>query len=293
MTSNRHLKTAVDDYRLSADRKILLRIANELRYSSLLIPYRRREAKPVFDIYEGDDGEILTPIFTDHEEVERFYMPGEIEVLNASFELCRNITKTSDIEGYVLNPASQAYLLKKDFIIAITDIPKTFYHSPNPYSPKELKDMSFCENRALEDFVQNMADYEELFEMLSKSTLLTLMVSDNDISPFFKDGILDMRSTGPAAAMHIDDVGGSYATIFSSRDRLNAVKTDKFKHVQVVNLSMLVNFVLSEDMDGIILNPSSDDVLIPRQKLLSYSLGFEKYANDERLADSVYYIFEL
>lgn len=293
MTSNSHLKTAVDDYRLSGEKKILLRIANELRYSSLLIPYRRRDGKPVFDIYEGDDGEVLTPVFTDPEEVASFYMPGEIEVLNASFELCRNITRTSDIEGYVLNPASQAYLLKKDFIMAITDIPKTFYHSPDPYSPDELKDMSYCENGALEDFAKNMGDYEELFEMLSKSTLLTLMVSDVDLEEFFEDGILDMRLTGPAAAMYTDEVGGRYATIFSSRDRLKAVDVEKFRYVQVVNLSMLVNFVLSEDMDGIVLNPSSDDVLIPRQKLLSYSLGFEKYANDERLADSVYYIFEL
>ena len=71
------------------------------------------------------------------------------------------------------------------------------------------------------------------------------------------------------------------------------IETAKFKYAQVVNLSMLVNFVLSEDMDGIILNPSSDDVLIPRQKLLSYSVGFEKYCDDERLSDSMYYIFTL
>ena len=45
-------------------------------------------------------------------------------------------------------------------------------------------------------------------------------------------------------------------------------------------------------MDGIIINPESDNVLIPRSELLKYSLGFEKFANDERLSASIYYMFE-
>jgi hypothetical protein len=44
-------------------------------------------------------------------------------------------------------------------------------------------------------------------------------------------------------------------------------------------------------MEGIILNPSSDNFLIPRSVLLKYSLGFERYANDEKLSESMYYLF--
>ena len=56
---------------------------------------------------------------------------------------------------------------------------------------------------------------------------------------------------------------------------------------------MLVNYVLTQDLDGIVLNPQSDDVLITRSNLLKYSLGFERYANDEKLSDSIYYMFVL
>ena len=53
------------------------------------------------------------------------------------------------------------------------------------------------------------------------------------------------------------------------------------------------NLILTEDMDGLIINPESDNVLIPRPSLLRYSLGFEKYANDERLSEAMFYIFRI
>ena len=93
--------------------------------------------------------------------------------------------------------------------------------------------------------------------------------------------------------MHFDNVGGIYATIFSSKNKIDNVKTSKFKYAQLVNLATLVNFVLTEDMDGIILNPESDNVLISRLNLLKYSLGFERFANDQRLCESMYYLFDV
>ena len=93
--------------------------------------------------------------------------------------------------------------------------------------------------------------------------------------------------------MYIDNVGGTYATIFSSEEKIRKVETDKFRYSQVVNLAMLVNFVLSEDMEGIVLNPNTDNVLIPRVTLLKYSIGFEKFAHDEKLCDTIYYMFLL
>ena len=207
-----------------------------------------------------------------------------------------NTLKTTGIDGYVINPSSENHILKRDFIMAITDMPKTAYVTSNPYSPEELREMAEADNSDLEEFISdrtNTVNYEALFERLASSTVMVAMLSETDLSSFFKDGILNMRLTGPVASMHVDDVGGKYAAIFSSKDKIRNVKTSKFTYAQVVNLSMLVNYVLSEDMDGMILNPSSDDVLISRSKLLSYSLGFERYADDERLSDSMYYIFTL
>lgn len=295
MITHNHLKTAIQDYTLSPSKDLLLRLVNELRYSNLYIPSKRIDGKPSFDVYE-EDGLKLTVLFTDLDEAVKFYGSDDTQVFAGSFELYRNILKTSDIEGYILNPASERYLLDNEFILSITDIPKTTYVSTDPYSPEELKVMCGSDNSGLESFIENpanAADFEALFENLSKSTVFAMMLSDTDLDGFFNDGMLDMRITGPVASMYVDEVGGKYAAIFSSTQKMKSPDAAKFAYAQIINLSMLVNYVLTEDMDGIILNPSSDDVLIPRQKLLAYSIGFERYGDDERLADSMYYIFPL
>ena len=297
MTYHKHLRTVIEDIHLN-DGKLTedlnLKLINEFRYSNLYIPAKRDEFSLNFIIYE--DGDLrLTPLFTDHDEFRKFFKDmDDIELMQNSFELYQNILKTTDIDGYILNPSSEKYIFEKEFILSIKNIPKTNYYSTNTYTVDELKQLKDSKNNDLESFIanpRNIGDFEALFEQLSHCDLLTLMVSDVDLSAKAENGVISMMDSGPLAQMYTDRIGGAYATIFSSEDKLKDVKTDKFKYSQVVNLSMLVNFVLTEDMDGIILNPDSDNVLIPRSWLLKYSLGFEKFSNDEKLFDSIFYMF--
>jgi hypothetical protein len=298
MTNHKHLRTVIEDIydndnELTED--LTLRLIHEFRYSNLYIPAKREDFTLNFIIYEDDNGLRLTPLFTDADEFRKFFGDEEdIELMQNSFELYRNVLKTSDIEGYILNPATEKYVFTKEFILEITNVPKTNFYSTNAYSIDELKVLKDAKNENLERFIENprnAGDYEALFEMLSHSSLLTMMVSDIDLAPKARDGVISMMDSGPVAQMYTDNVGGTYATIFSSEEKIRAVNTDRFKYSQVVNLAMLVNFVLLEDMDGIILNPQTDSVLIPRVTLLKYSIGFEKFANDERLSDTIYYMF--
>ena len=299
MTGHKHLRVVIEDIysnnnELTED--LTLRLIHEFRYSNLYIPAKRDEFGLNFIIYE-DEGLKLTPLFTDPDEFHKFFRNDEdIELLENSFELYQNVLKTSDIQGYILNPATEKYVFTKEFILSIRHIPKTNFYSTNTYSTDELKELKDSKNESLESFIadkNNIGDYEALFEELSKSVLLTMMVSDVDLKGYAKDGVISMMDSGPLAQMFTDDVGGVYATIFSSEDKLKSVETKQFKYSQVVNLAMLVNYVLTQDLDGIVLNPQSDDVLITRSNLLKYSLGFERYANDEKLSDSIYYMFVL
>ena len=300
MTNHKHLRTVIEDIHANDDKltqDLLLRLINEFKYSNLLIPAKKENNTLNFIIYEDEDI-IITPLFTDMDEFRKFYKNADdIQVLENTFELYRNIIKTTEIEGYILNPASEKYLFTEKFILGITNLPKTNFYSSNPYSESELKDLKdSINNKSLEDFIanpQNVGYFEGLFEELSKSTILALMISPNDLSVHEKDGIISMQTTGPLAQMHIDRIGGEYATIFSSEEKIKQVNTDNFKYSQIVNMATLVNFVLSEDMDGIVLNPDSDNVLIPRSELLRYSHGFEKFANDEKLSTSIFYIFPI
>ena len=298
MANHKHLRTVIEDIHSNGDmltKDLLLKLINEFKYSNLYIPAKKENGTLNFIIYEDDDAKI-TPLFTDMDEFRKFYSDEDIQVLQNSFELYQNIIKTTDIEGYILNPASEKYLFTDEFILGITNLPKTSFFSSNPYTDIELRQMvDEADNSDLEEFIsnrKNIGDYEGLFEKLSRSTALALMLSPNDLSRYAKNGIISMQETGPLAQLYVDRIGGEYATIFSSKERMECVSSQYYKYVQVVNVATMVNFVLSEDMDGIIINPESDNVLIPRSELLKYSLGFEKFANDERLSASIYYMFE-
>ena len=298
MANHKHLRTVIEDIHSNGDmltKDLLLKLINEFKYSNLYIPAKKENGTLNFIIYEDDDAKI-TPLFTDMDEFRKFYSDEDIQVLQNSFELYQNIIKTTDIEGYILNPASEKYLFTDEFILGITNLPKTSFFSSNPYTDIELRQMvDEANNSDLEEFIsnrKNIGDYEGLFEKLSRSTALALMLSPNDLSSYAKNGIISMQETGPLAQLYVDRIGGEYATIFSSKERMECVSSQYYKYVQVVNVATMVNFVLSEDMDGIIINPESDNVLIPRSELLKYSLGFEKFANDERLSASIYYMFE-
>ena len=295
MSNHKHLRVVIEDIYANANRlneDLALKLVNEFRYSNLYIAARKENDTLNFITYEYNDMK-LTALFTDHDEFRKFHHEDDIQLLQNSFELYQNILKTTDFDGYILNPASERYLFTKEFILTITNIPKTNFYTTDAYSAGELLDIyRNVDNRYLEEYIsnpKNVGDYEMLFERLANSTILTLMVSDME----FDNDIIDLREIGPVAGMYTDKVGGIYVTIFSSTDRIRHVNTSKFKYAQLVNLAMLVNYVLVEDLDGIVLNPDSDNVLIPRSVLLRYSLGFERYANDARLCEALYYMFAL
>ena len=295
MSNHKHLRVVIEDIYANDNRlneNLALKLVNEFRYSNLYIAARKENDTLNFITYEYNDMK-LTALFTDHDEFRKFHHEEDIQLLQNSFELYQNILKTTDFDGYILNPASERYLFTKEFILTITNIPKTNFYTTEAYSAGELLDIyRNVDNRYLEEYIsnpKNVGDYEMLFERLANSTILTLMVSDME----FDNDIIDLREIGPVAGMYTDKVGGIYVTIFSSTDRIRHVNTSKFKYAQLVNLAMLVNYVLVEDLDGIVLNSDSDNVLIPRSVLLRYSLGFERYANDARLCEALYYMFAL
>ena len=295
MSNHNHLRVVIEDIYANDNRlneNLALKLVNEFRYSNLYIAARKENDTLNFITYEYDDMK-LTALFTDHDEFRKFHHEDDIQLLQNSFELYQNILKTTDFDGYILNPASEKYLFTKEFILTITNIPKTNFYTTDAYSASELHDIyRSIDNSYLEEYIsnpKNVGDYEMLFERLANSTILTLMVSDIE----FENDMIDLREMGPVAGMYTDKVGGIYVTIFSSTDKIGQVNTSKFKYAQLVNLAMLVNYVLVEDLDGIVLNPDSDNVLIPRSVLLRYSLGFERYANDARLCEALYYMFAL
>jgi len=296
MITHKHLKTVIEDIYLNDNRlteELLAKLINELRYSNLIIPAKRENQTLNFIIYEFE-GKKFSPLFTDLDEFHKFFKDEDLRILDNSFELYHNVVKTRDIDGYILNPASENYIIERDFILSINHFPKDYFDDRNSYTPRELRRIyENIDNRSLNEFISernSIGDYQGLFEEFSKSTLLTLMLSTKDIPD--KDGIIDLIAH-PQAFMHVDRVGGEYLTIYSDRSKLSDVNIDPklYRYAQIVNLYTLVSYILSEDLDGLILNPDSDSILIPRGELLKNSLGFERFCNDPKLSRAILFIF--
>lgn len=63
------------------------------------------------------------------------------------------------------------------------------------------------------------------------------------------------------------------------------------KYSQIVNFSRMANFILNDDMDGIIINPCCENILLTRETLMHYSGLLEKTCNDTRLNTAIMHMF--
>ena len=132
--------------------------------------------------------------------------------------------------------------------------------------------------------------YEQLFEEISHSTLLTLMVSRKNLDFLADDGVISMKDE-PLGFLYLDRMGGRYATVYTSEEKIKSVPTPLNKYSQIVNFSQLANYALHDDLDGIIINPNSDNVTITREVLLEYWSLLEDWCNDERLNTAIMHMF--
>lgn len=80
-------------------------------------------------------------------------------------------------------------------------IPMSLFASENALSGEELKEIKdSINNKNLERFIQNpenQYNYEEILDEISKSTLLTLMVSRDDLTDYLKNGIIKIAKINP------------------------------------------------------------------------------------------------
>lgn len=273
---------------------VIERFVNEIKHSSLIIAADKTEDDINFRVFEFE-GEDYGVLFTDMDEFRKSFSDDECESHMYDFAIYQKMVELGLIEGFLINPESECFLLKKELILKITDLPEHVYDDEDAYTSKELKQIyDSIDNSQLEEFIENkdnIGRFDELFEHISNSVMLTLMISADDLTEYASDGVISMLKTGPLAFLYIDEVGGQYSTLFTSLDKMNFIDTDLNKYSQIVNVSIMTNFILNDDMDGIIINPGSDNILLTREILFEYSPLLEKTCNDARLNSAIFHLF--
>lgn len=292
-----NLRKTLEDLHVEVDEiedSVIERFVNEIKHSSLIIAADKTEDDINFRVFEFE-GEDYGVLFTDMDEFRKSFSDDECESHMYDFAIYQKMVELGLIEGFLINPESECFLLKKELILKITDLPEHVYDDEDAYTSKELKQIyDSIDNSQLEEFIENkdnIGRYDELFEHISNSVMLTLMISADDLTEYASDGVISMLKTGPLAFLYIDEVGGQYSTLFTSLDKMNFIDTDLNKYSQIVNVSIMTNFILNDDMDGIIINPGSDNILLTREILFEYSPLLEKTCNDARLNSAIFHLF--
>ena len=270
------------------------RFINELKHSLLIIAADIRP-KSLGMMTAKLEGKSYGLLFTDMHEFRKAFHEDDVEAHVREFRKYRSLVKDGLVDGYIINPESEAFICRRELILAINGVPDFHYPSDDVYTPSELRQVrDSMDNRDLEEFISdssNVGRYEELFEKMSASTLLTLMLSRDDLASFADDGVISLHETGPLGFLYIDEVGGEYATVYTSEDKIASIETGYNKYSQLVNFSRMATFIMHDDMDGIIINPNSDNILLTRDVLFEYSSLLERTCNNPKLNEAFYHMF--
>lgn len=248
----------------------------ELFYSTLIVPTSSVEGE-IFPIIIGDgNGNSFMPLFTDLVEYEKAFANKEdIHPIVSDFDTYMNL----GIEGIVINPTCEQF----------------------SFSSKAFKDKEKT-LRSAYDITDETLDRDELKELLnSKSSLDLSDVYDYDA--FFKslaDSVMftspDLKniSIGEKGIVEID--GGipvnstpeGYLKLFTTKEEM---KKGGDRYASVVNLDYFIDFIIRMDFNGLIINPSTEAIVVERNVLLANFDGFRKYYNSSKYAKAADYAF--
>ena len=294
-----HLKEVINKLKNSPDmenesEETFIRLFAELKHSCLLVA-GNIEGDEIKMLVASIPGMKFGMLFTDMDEYMKVFPDFSTNVIEQPFAVYYDHLIKSDLDGFIINFKSECFILPKDGIEDLGDMPEFLYSNKDSYTSQELKTLKDSINNAsLESFIENpknIGRYEELFEEISSSTMLTLMLSDDDLTEHAVDGVIRQDQTNPLGYLYVDKMGGDYATVYTSEEKMKCINTDANKYSQIVNFSQLTNFTLNDDMDGIIINPESDNILLTRDTLLAFSPLLEKTCNYSRLNSAIFHMF--
>ncbi len=270
--THKHLKRQFDIFERTGEINDLFA---ELQFSTLLLPVDIENDTLAFPLLRFEDKK-YAPVFTDVHEYNKCGAIDNYSLMPNEFDFYLNLLDER-IDGIIIDVEGERFPLTRE----INEIIKpncTFDHDQNVFTFKEMKQIrDNIDNSELEDFLRdesNHWDYEGLMELLLKSYLFKVVLSKEDISSKAENGVISLHDVGQLPAAVTTKVTDSYALIYTSESEVKPKNNPMHPYLQLVNLPELINRVLLDDLDGIILNENSHNIIIPREFLLNFLKDF-------------------
>ncbi len=274
--TNKYLKSSISEIsnfyknNTKPPEDMYLNLLMELKVCELLIPVVFDGEKLSFPNIEVDDGTSLIPLFTSNDELKKY--SDEFESFPNEIAYYIKMVNDFGFDGILIDVGSDEFCIDN---VVLNKIPLTRkVESDNAFDGIKLRDIALSEkNEKLKRFISkdsNFNKFDKLSKILLDSVLLNVVVSEKDLSEFSHDGVIDRNEADTFTLFTKNSGRDHYGTVYTDTDAIVSFHEDLefFYYVQVTNKYSVFHFLLSNDLDGIIINPGTDDYYVPRQVIL-------------------------
>lgn len=270
------------------------RVFYELYHSNLIAAGEIRGNKADVAVACGGNMQWMA-LYTDMDEFRKAFPKLDVSAHQHPFPQYVKYLFDCDLSGLIINIRGDYFALPTDVFEGI-DYPLVYdFPADDSYTAKQIKSVKdSIDNSSLEKFIKNpknVGKYEELFDEISSSTVLTLRLTQEDCSDMIDEGIISMEKTGPLGILYLEQAGGQYAAAFTSDEKMAKIKTTRHKYSQVVNFCQMTMYLLSEDLDGMVINPGDENIILTREVLMEFYMIIAETCHDPKMNSSVFYMF--
>lgn len=306
MKTNNHFKNAIMEIREYLENNeeipdvLFERFVNELKMSNLILPAVYDGELFTYQTLESDEnGDVLLPVFTDIEEYEKHETNEDLCPIPLEFEEYMELIEDDNIDLILVNMEGDSMPLGREFLLDIDYEVENVNEPEKPYTGEELRDIfNEISNPELIEYLKSeeYLDLEKLYVELSNSRLINPLISETSRDDEAKDGIIEIDDDEGFSLAVIEDMNkNTFLTLFTDKKAMEKTEMIPELHYygQISVLSAMFDFVLKNDLDGVVINMNSDDFLIPREAILHQASGIEIIAEDSRFFDAANYAFLL
>lgn len=266
---------------------LLENLVLELEVSKLYIPAIHEDDHIIFEHLESKEGIKILPLYSSKENYS-----GDNELTANGISYYADIILELDFEGAVIDPYDDSFFIPRDLMLNFKE--KSSQLEDEVCDVYELKNISReVKNEELLKFIQNDSNFNNFtgfIDKLKDVILLNVVSSHNDLSQYAFDGVLVTLDVGGFDLSVKTSGVEKYGVLFTSLDAIKGTYDENsglYYYYQIASLKNLFEYILMNDLDGIIINPALDDYYVPRNILLDI------YCNHKDLIDNPKYRYGL
>lgn len=271
--THKHLKRQFETFEETDD---LSDFFTELEYSTLLLPVDIGNGALTFPVLSAD-GRRFVPVFTDIHEYNKCNVPETFTPYTNSFDFYLDLLD-GRIDGIIVDVEGGRFPLTSEVRVFIkpNDI---FDYESRALTSNDIKSIrDSIDNSEFEEFLadeSNHWDFEGLLNLLLKSNLFEVVLSREDLSCKSEDGIISLKDIGRLPTAMAGGLTQRYGLLYTSENEVRPKRSPLHPYMQLVNLPEFIRGILTNDMDGIIINENSQNITIPREFLLHFLRNLE------------------